>query len=233
MIPEVEVLIDQAWREASKRPGIHLFDGPMCRLESFDARESSLQLALSRTSYKPFMGTNLNNPRLADKYGLEILANPVGLSALLMSSDGFAMLGRRNEHVAYYPGHVHPFSGALEPHDPLDVFDEIRRELSEELSLYDADIEQIVCTGFAMDMSIRQPEMIFFARAAQTKARIESQLNTEEHRGIWTCAATREGLERGLASDEKFTPVGVAALLMWGRIEFGHEWFESNIPQGV
>src|SRR5262245_30943258 len=129
IISEVEQLIDVAWDEKMRRPGIHLFDGPMCRLESLDAREGDMRLTFSRTSYKPFMGTNLTNPHLADRFGQGVLANPVGLSALLISSDGFLMLGKRNDSVAYYPGRVHPFSGALEPSDPLDIFADIRREL--------------------------------------------------------------------------------------------------------
>jgi hypothetical protein len=227
-IPEVEQIIERAWIEASRRPGIHLFDGPMCRLESFEARENSLRLTLSHTSYKPFMGTNLTNADLADRYGAAVLANPVGLSALVVSSDGFVMMGRRNDSVAYYPGRVHPFSGALEPHDELDVFHDIRRELREELSLADDDVEQITCLGIAMDMSIRQPEMIFATETRRTRQQIEPQLDAEEHRGIWSAAATCEGIEQAISGDERFTPVGVASLLLWGRSRFGDDWFEAN-----
>jgi hypothetical protein len=230
-IPEVEQLIDRAWHDASQRPGIHLFDGPMCRLECLRTGEHFMHLTLSRTSYKPFMGTNLSNAHLADRYGPEVLANPVGLSALVLSSDDFVSLGRRNERVAYYPSYVHPFSGALEPRDDLDVFADIRRELREELSLGDDNIERLTCAGIAMDLSIRQPEMIFAARVRHTKQQVESQLDIEEHHGIWSAPATREGIEQALASSEKFTPVGVAGLLLWGRIEFGDPWFEATRPR--
>ena len=90
-------LIDRAWQTASARPGVKLFDGPMCRLESWSALAGgALQLTLSRTSYKLFMGTNMCHPELADRFGPQVLANPVGVSPALETADGFLMLGRRN-----------------------------------------------------------------------------------------------------------------------------------------
>ena len=114
IVPEVEQLIDRKWNESTKHAGVNLFDGPMCRLEKVETREKELRLWLSRTSYKPFWGTNLNNVGLAEKYGERILANPLGVSAILLSSDDMLMMGRRNASVAYYPDRVHPFAGCLE-----------------------------------------------------------------------------------------------------------------------
>jgi hypothetical protein len=232
IVPRVQELIEQSWQKAMSRPGVLLFDGPMCRLESFQENGDSLHLLLSRTSYKVFMGTNLSHAELADQYGPGILANPVGLSAALISSDGFLLLGRRNANVAYYPSRVHPFAGALEPADPLNIFDDVRRELREELSLGDADVSEIVCTGMASDLSLRQPEMIFAVRAKHDRARIESQLDREEHRGVWSCGIDRRSIEAALASDEQFTPIARAAILLWGRLEFGDEWFRTRGPAG-
>jgi hypothetical protein len=231
IIPEVEQLIERAWQQASRRPGIHLFDGPMCRLESIDARPGSMRLALSRTSYKPFLGTNLSNADLSERFGAHALANAVGLSTLLLSSDGFVMLGRRNESVAYYPGRVHPFSGALEPADDLDVFADAGRELREELALHEHDIRQIRCIGVAMDLSIRQPEMIFLAWCTERAGQIESRLDKHEHVGTWRTCARRFSIEAALQSGERFTPVAVASLHLWGRVEFGDDWFEANRPR--
>src|SRR5205807_10600589 len=97
----VEHMIAQAWQRAIDG-GVKLFDGPMCRLESWTENGEMLNLVLSKTSYKPFFGTNLTNARVADEYGPEVLANPVGLSCALVTSDGFLALGRRNAQVAYY-----------------------------------------------------------------------------------------------------------------------------------
>jgi len=229
-VPEVEKMIDTAWREASSQLGVQLFDGPMCRLESWLPTPERLDLVLSRTSYKPFLGTNLRHPELADRFGKEVLANPVGVSPALLTADGFLMMGRRNNSVAYYPNRVHPFAGALEPRSDLDVFAEVERELAEELRFGPADIAEIRCTGIAEDRAIRQPELIFRVSSTLTRARIESQVDVKEHRASWAIPATRAGVEDALASPGELTPVGVASLLLWGRIEFGDAWFAHHTP---
>src|SRR5688572_20727897 len=83
---QTQHLIEATWAELSSRPGIHLFDGPMCRLEAFDAA-ASLQMHVSHVSYRSFVGTNMYNPQIADRLGWSALANPVGLSCALESAD--------------------------------------------------------------------------------------------------------------------------------------------------
>src|SRR5687767_2626134 len=134
IIPEVEALIDAAWAEAQRRAGVRLVDGPMCRLEAWSASPARLELVVAGGSYKPFLGTHLSHPEPADRFGPHALANPVGVSPALETSDGYLMLGRRNASVAYYPSRIHPFAGALDPRDRSDVFAAVRRELAEELS---------------------------------------------------------------------------------------------------
>jgi hypothetical protein len=81
IVPDVERLIDDAWRAAAARPGVKLFDGPMCRLEAWSLGTGGvLRLDLSRTGYKPFLGTNMAHPELADdpRYGPRAMAHPPG-----------------------------------------------------------------------------------------------------------------------------------------------------------
>ena len=225
---EVRAAVEQAWAEASSRPGVYLFDGPMCRLEGHRIGDQQLELALSRTSYRQFMGTNMANPELAERFGQEALANPVGMSCAVVSNDGVLLMGRRNERVAYYPGRIHPFAGALEPGEPTDVFEEIRRELREELSLADADVAALLCLGMAEDGLLLQPELIFLARVNLPRARIESSLNRQEHRSVWAVAPEAAAVEAALEDVTAITPIGVATLLLWGRWRFGGAWFEER-----
>src|SRR5690242_6615439 len=98
IVPRVEEIIERAWRDAKARLGDKLFDGPMCRMESRAAREDGkLHLRLSRTSYRIFLGTNMTHSELAKEFGPQILANPIGVSPALISSDGYLLLGRRND----------------------------------------------------------------------------------------------------------------------------------------
>ncbi len=235
---EARELIDLAWDRASGRPGIKLFDGPMCRLERWAAPEGRLlQLTLSRTSYKLFLGTNMCHPELADRFGDQVLANPVGVSPALETADGFLMLGRRNAQVAYYPSRVHPFAGCLEPVEGNcgagseqrgpDVFAAVRRELFEELGLGAPQVPIIRCIGSAEDVCLRQPELIFHVKCTLTRSQIERQVARDEHHESWSVPATQSGVDAGLTNPE-LTPVAVASLLLWGRIAFGPKWFEAS-----
>lgn len=228
IVPEVEAAVERAWADALARPGAHLFDGPMCRLEQWAVSDggSRLRLDLSPTSYKPFLGTNMTQPELADHYGEEVLASPVGVSPALETADGFLLLGRRNAAVAYYPNRVHPFAGALEP-DDHDVFAAVRRELKEELSLTDAEVPDVRCTGLVREAALRQAELIFRARCTPTREQIERRLDPKEHRSILAIPATRAGVESTLA-DPALTPVASAALLLWRRTRFGDLWSASH-----
>src|SRR6476646_7890054 len=76
VVGEVEELIEQVWETVKARPGLKLYDGPMCRMEELRSSEQRLEIGLSETSYKPFMGTNLEHPELAETFGAEVMANP-------------------------------------------------------------------------------------------------------------------------------------------------------------
>lgn len=227
-LPEIEALVEQAWARAKARPGVLLFDGPMCRLERSAVRPDGrrLKLSLSPTTYKPFLGTNLLHPELADRLGPDVMANPLGLSAALETADGFLLLGRRNADVAYYPGRVHPFAGSFEPGDGADVFAAMRRELHEELSLGLADVPEVRCTGLVEDAALRQPELIFSARSARGRAEIERRLDPAEHLAVVAIAAKGEAVIDAIR-DPALTPVAVGALLLWGRLRLGQDWFDA------
>jgi hypothetical protein len=230
IVPEVETIIATRWQQAGARPGIHLFDGPMARLEAVEIEDRTLRLTLSHTRYRIYTGTNMAAEQIAPRFGRDVMANPVGLSALVLSSDGHLLMGRRNARVAYYPLRVHPFAGCLEPGETVDVFDEVRRELREELRLEESDISEIVCTGMAEDQALLQPELIFAATSHRALAEIAARLHAEEHEGIFTAAATQKGVEAALRTNENFTPIARAAMLLWGRTQFGGEWMTRHTP---
>src|SRR4051794_39453034 len=234
---EVRTVIDREWAEALARPGVNLFDGPMCRLESWhaDAGGGRLELVLGPTSYKHFLGTNMRRPDLADQFGPTVLANPVGVSAIVQTSDGYLLLGRRNASVAYYPSRIHPFAGSLEPVDSgadasggPDPFAAVLRELAEELSFSPADVADLRCTGLVEDTALRQPELIFRAATPRTRAAVEAQVARDEHHASVATEATEGGVGR-LLQDAALTPVAIAALLLWGRLALGPGWFDRHI----
>ena len=226
IVAEVERLIDESWESMLRRPGVRLFDGAMCRMESWEASPQALRLMLSQTSYKPFVGTNLMHPELAERYGPEVMADPVGISPALATCDDYLLLGRRNESVAYYPSRLHPFAGSMEPRDDGDVFAAARRELGEELGLQEADILEIRCTGLVEDSALLQPELIFAVRTRLTRVQVEAQVDPQEHGGSVAIAAKPDEIAQALV-DPALTPIAAASLLLWGRTHLGESWFEN------
>ncbi len=224
-ISDVERQIERAWADASARLGARLFDGPMCRLERFEADDRALRLWVSPTSYKPFLGTNLTNPDVPPA----ARANPLGLSAALTTGDGWLMLGRRNASVAYYPGRVHPFAGSLEPAEVGNLFNGVRRELKEELCLTPADIAEMRCLGMVEDARLKQPEIIFSVCSTRSRDEIESMLDATEHQGCVAVEGTPAQIE-AIMRDPLMTPVAVGTLALWGRIAFGDAWVSSLKP---
>lgn len=206
-------LIDSAWAAAKLRLGERLFDGPMCRFESFsvDPVSGAAELRVSRTSYRVFLGTNMAYPDLP----AERRANPVGVSTGLVTVDGCFLLGRRSGNVAYYPHKLHPFAGSLEPREPLDLFAEARRELHEELSLAAGDIQDLSLLGLVEDLRLRHPELILLARTTLARLEVERRLDPEEHAACWACPDTPDDLAAATRRDpEAFTPVGLAAIAL-------------------
>jgi 8-oxo-dGTP pyrophosphatase MutT (NUDIX family) len=198
--------IDEAWTSACARPGVHLFDGPLCRFERLSATPEHFQLNVSRCSYKQFLGTNGTHPHWATSHGWSSLANAVGTSAALVSGDGWLVFGRRSSAVALYPGWAHPFGGILEPGETTDLLAEMQRELSEEIGLGAADISELACIGLVRDPQLLQPELIYLARTSLSLAELERRLDAGEHTACWSVRATPTAIAAALAG-EQLTPV--------------------------
>ncbi len=221
--------IDAAWAVA-QRSGVTLFDGPMCRLERFEATTAQLSLDLSPTSYRIFLGTNLYHSHLADQHGPCVLANSVGVSVPLQTADGFLMLGRRNESVVYYPGRLHPFAGALEPRDGGDPFLAARRELLEEAGLLESDVTDIRCLGIVEDHRLRQPELILRAQTSLVRADLEARMAPDEHHELIAIQTTSKDIFAAL-TDPALTPVAAGSLLLWGRSQWGDAWLSQTLVE--
>ena len=99
------------------------------------------------------------------------------------------------------------------------------RELEEELNLPPGEVVDVVCTGLVSDRSLRQPELIFSTTTSRTRRQIEAGVDPDEHNSAVAIPADERHVERAIA-DPLITPVGVAALVLWGRGAFGEAWLE-------
>lgn len=235
-IPAIDRAIDVAWQHAIENLNPNLFDGPMSRLESWHRDGDSLLIALSQTTYKFFYGANLLDTQQLAGHGPEIFARPLGASAIILTRDQKLLLGQRNAKVAYNPNRLHPFGGAVEPGEALDLFNEIRRELHEELSLDGIHVTEIICTGLVEDMALRHPELTFLVQVDLPAAEISARLQMDEHDAVHAIELRSHVIEAILSRREfggiSLTPVAIASLALLGRLEFGRPWF-ARILSGL
>ncbi len=217
--------VEKSWAAAlaeASRAGRHLFDGPLARLEGHRASTARLDLALSPTSYRWFWGTNCRDRSLPR----ERRADPLGVSAVVVTADHWLILGRRSQRVSLYAGRVHPFGGCVEPDRAGDVPGEIRRELSEETGLHAADLSRLDCLGLVEDSLLVQPELLFGAHVRLDRNAVEGRLDPDEHDRPWAVAAEASALAAAILADAQPTPIARIQLLAWGRVHFGSMWFE-------
>ena len=230
---EVQRLADADWDIAlieASRLGRTLFDGPLLRCDEFTVDGERLRLRLSRTAYRMFWGTNVRRPDLPDRDR----ADPLGTSAVIETSDGFLVLGRRSPRMALHPNRIHPFGGCVEPPrgGQPDVFSEIAREIAEECHLTGCGLR---LRALVRDPDLRQPELLFTATTPLVRAEVLARIDPEEHHDSWSCPASQPGVQAAL-EDPELTPVAAAQLVAWlggvgrpGRIAI--DYHDRRIPR--
>jgi 8-oxo-dGTP pyrophosphatase MutT (NUDIX family) len=234
--PAVERAIEQAWQteiaiaEASNRK---LIDAPLARLVRHVRGEFGVRLALGPTTYREYVGTHVHNVAVVSRAGTPMFADALGVSAILVTSDGWLSLGRRSGQVLHYPGFVHTIGGMVETGGAgaPSVFDAVLRELREELSLDQASVQRIVLLGLVRDRSLYQPELVFEVvtgcdRAALSEGAVRAS-HGREHDGLEALPDDPGRVFPALDRLECVTPVAQAAILLYGRVAWGTTWYEQ------
>jgi len=236
---QIDEAIAATWErervQAAER-GRTLFDGELGRLVRAEATTVALHLELGITCYRDFVGTNLCRDSLASCEHPDALANPLGTSVTVLTSDGFLAFGRRSEQVNYHGQHLHAFGGMLERADRrtgggYDVFGAAVRELGEEINVRLEMIAEIVIVGLVRDVSILQPELLFEASVSLSREELEAQFRLapegDEHARIEFVPAERDGVVAFLEGAAPVTPVAKGAAVLFGRARWGEIWYEE------
>jgi hypothetical protein len=243
---EIEALIEDAWRRrvrGAEATGTLCFDGPLCRLVSFEHAGGRLALTLGPASYRDMVGTNDAHPELAESHGEAYLATPLAAGCALVSRDGELVIGRRSPRVAR-GGWLHVLAGHVEPvgHEGPDglpsPFVTIRVEAGEELLIAPEEIESLVCTGLARVLPRLKAELSFSARLAASTERLVAAMTRDdpanEHTEAVVVPDEAEALATFLAErGGELVCVGRGALLLHGRVRFGGAWFEAALAEVV
>ena len=236
---EVDDTIAETWQremEKARRTGRRLFDGKLCRLVNWDSNDGRLSILLGPVGFREFLGTNATHAHLRYFHGPEVLADPLGVSAALVTTDGFLMLGRRSGQVMQYAGRIHPVGGVMEPSadgtTPPSPARTMLDELREETALPARSIGKMTCLGIVRDKHTVQPEMLFDVAATLDSAAVvrgaEEAVDADEHAELVPVrdhpAAVVSFIER---HGFELTPICQAVLLLHGQRHWGSGWFSG------
>ena len=242
----IDSSIDEIWQQEMQRAGRDgrkLFDGRLCRLIACQPHDRRLTLVCGPVTFREFVGTNLMQSRLCYTHGPAVLADPIGVSAALLTNDRYLVLGRRAAGVAVNPRRIHPVGGMLEPPREggvPDPFACILREIVEETGLEREDIGQSVCLGLIRDKQMLQPELPFHVPLKvgfdTLRRSVESAPDGMEHDELIPIRNDPSIVVTFLqANHDDMTPVAVATLLLHGLSAWGSGWLASargSIPEG-
>lgn len=211
--PAHEALVERAWLVAldgARAKGQRLFPGPVLGLASFESEAGSLALALHRTDYRAFVGTNLS----AEFRALAVpCADALGISILIEVDEG-VLLHRRGAGCFEWPLAIDTPGGHVEP--GATPFDAALEELGSELGLRAADVTELDLVGLARITGTRKPQAVLRARVSLTVAAIAERLEhaRESFETSELLPVARSALGALAASSERITPAGRAALFL-------------------
>ena len=219
---ELDLLIEETWKEETPGENCKLFDGALCRLVDCSSEEGRLSLSLGPVSFKEFFGTNLKNPHIRHSHGIHVLADALGVSAAVVTGDGFLLLGRRSDAVAFHKGMIHPIGGMVEPPTAPATAP----------SPFGSMLRELVCLGLVRDKRIVQPELIFDVTVETDVEAVRTALvgaiDANEHSELVPICnhpgAIVSFIERNC---EELTPVAMATLLLHGLRSWGSGWFTA------
>jgi len=236
--PQVEQIIEDTWASQTRQAaqtGRLIFNGRLCRLVEYSADNERMTLKLGAVSFKEFLGTNGTHANLRYLHGPDVLADPLGVSAAVITRDDFILLGRRSRHVALYAGRIHPIGGIVEPPGDAqgaDPFQTLISEVTEETGIRGDQTGLLCCLGLVRDKHTVQPELIFDLEVTcdmpSIRAQSASARDAQEHTG-WVPvrnhpAAVVTFIEHHF---NDLTPVALATLLLHGLYRWGSGWFAA------
>ncbi|WP_246651683.1 NUDIX hydrolase [Rhizobium laguerreae] len=170
----VEEVRKSTWAAVcAKRPAA--FDGSLLRMASYQVDGERLSIAASRTRFSAYVATR--HPAFASEHPHADRADPLGLTAIVLTADGNVIVTKRSLLADQNPGGLYLIGGYAEPGDsdgPVDIFNEIAREVEEEIAVGDVSRSEAVAIGLAYDPVFCHPELFLLMPSKSTAADILS-----------------------------------------------------------
>jgi hypothetical protein len=220
----------KAWAEAHS---LDLRNESLLRLIDFsvDDTNNTMHLELSLTEYREFAGTR------ADEFFVNRnrteLANPLGASAVIVTSDNRILCGRRPVDTEMNPNKHFVIGGFLTPRD-INLFEGIFREIYEETGIPSTSHKHVLCSGLVYDLVKPHPEICFSTSIIESFETVCTYTPLDkEVVSLDSIVNTEESITSWLLKLHPTKVVGTAegCLLLHGLQTFGHEWFTNTLKQ--
>lgn len=204
---------------------------PLYKLLSFRASSDELTLFVGRTYYREYLGTNRTHPEWHTEFGDECMANLLGVSVCLETSDGMIVLEDRSPRVATYSGfyHVKPSGHPPAPHDLTSA---IMQQAKGELALEKQELALLACSGLIRALPERKPEVTFIGQTPVSSHELQERVSRRqwETERLFFLECDPDILRKFLVSQQaRTTPPGHASLILAGRSKYGHRWFRDTV----
>lgn len=207
-----------------------IFNGDLCRLNSWQIEIEILRLDLGLTNYKELLYSNRFTAELEQEFGESCLSKALGISVVLMSNDDQLILIKRSGSVGEFPncidvigGHIHPQEHATD--SIPDAFLAIKDEIREELDLSVKDDAKLKCIGAIETIATKKPELVFQLKIdlkAQNVLEMASQKKCSEIAEVFTIPNNSTDLEGFLkSSQDKLSPSAYGVLSLYNSHKSG------------
>jgi len=196
-----------------------------------DEESGTLTLLLGLTDYREFVCTR-SVEFFAPRNRVE-LANPLGTSAVVVTSDNRILCGRRPLNANINPGRYFLVGGFMTPNDikaGSSLFDGILREIEEETDIPTSSHLFTTCVGIVYDVVLPHPELCFTTAVREDFRTIQSyKPSDEEMMNLEYIDNDPEAIASWLMSLHPKQVVGTAegCLLLHGLQAFGTAWFNN------
>ena len=114
------------------------FDGALLRMADYRIEDGRLFVAANSTSFSAYVATR--HPGFGDKYPHEARADPLGMTAIVLTADDGVIVTKRSLAADQNPGGLYLIGGYAEPakdSDTVDLFQEVARDIAEEIAVSD------------------------------------------------------------------------------------------------
>lgn len=155
----------------SKRPAA--FDGALLRMASHQFEGGRLIVSANRTSFSAYVATR--HPAFSVEHPDADRADPLGLTAVVLTADGHVIVTKRSLTADQNPGGLYLIGGYAEPgtyDGPVDLFKEAAREVEEEIAVFDINRSASFAIGLAYDTVFCHPELFLLMPSKSAAADI-------------------------------------------------------------